>query len=163
MASCACGCNQFMPATDSRGRLKTYIFGHGNRGRKFTTLKHDKQFSKGHTPWNKGIHVENAGTFKKGHLGLRGDKAPNWRGGTSLMRNGYIQIRLKGQRKYLHRLIVEEQLGRELKITEQVHHIDHDKLNNSPDNLIVLTPSQHAKYHSNVMWGNLTKGEYHGV
>lgn len=31
----------------------------------------------------------------------------------------------------------------------QVHHIDHDKLNDVPENLLVLSQEEHMKYHSN--------------
>jgi len=137
LCNCLCGCG----STVKSHRAK-YVFGHS------------PQMRKGQT---------NSGSYIKGHKGLSGVNAPNWKGGMSLMRNGYLQIRLNGKRKYLHRIVAEQTIGRELKVTEQVHHIDHDKLNNSPDNLVVLSPAQHARYHSNVMWGNLTKGEYHGV
>lgn len=139
---CKCGCEQMIKAFGKNNRPVHYVFGHS------------PQMKKGET---------NGGSYKRGHLGLRGAEAPNWRGGVGLMRNGYLQVWVQGKRKYLHRLILEQELGRELKVTEQVHHIDHDKLNNSPDNLVVLSPAEHARYHSNVMWGNLTKGEYHGV
>lgn len=32
-----------------------------------------------------------------------------------------------------------------------------DKLDNRPENLIVLTPQEHARYHANVMWGKLDR------
>lgn len=131
LADCSCGCGK----TVKSHRAK-YVFGHHPQ----PTVRR--------------------GLFKKGHNKSKGVLNGNWRGGVSLMRNGYLQVRIDGKRKYLHRLIMEQELGRELKVVEQVHHIDHDKLNNSPNNLVVLSPTEHAKYHSNVMWGNLTKGEY---
>lgn len=61
-------------------RVKKYgkKIGDTKRGK---PLKHDKQFKKGIEPWNKGQHIENKGTYKKGHLGLKGEKNPNWNGG----------------------------------------------------------------------------------
>lgn len=44
-----------------------------------------------------------------------------------------------------HRYIIEQELGRELLSTEHVHHIDNNGLNNSRDNLILLTASEHAR------------------
>lgn len=73
---CACGCGEETEKFDARGRLKKYKYKHGNRGRKFPDLKHDRQFQKGSTPWNKGINVENEGTFKKGHKTNQGRKFP---------------------------------------------------------------------------------------
>lgn len=46
-----------------------------------------------------------------------------------------------------HRLVAEGKLGRYLKPNEVVHHIDEDKLNNDPKNIMVLTNSEHIKYH----------------
>ena len=50
--------------------------------------------------------------------------------------------------RHEHRQIVETLLGRPLKPGEVVHHLDGDKRNNDPDNLVVL-PSQaaHCKAH----------------
>lgn len=45
----------------------------------------------------------------------------------------------------LHRLIAEWKLGRKLTKDEVVHHMDDDTLNNHPDNLEVLTASDHNK------------------
>lgn len=51
----------------------------------------------------------------------------------------------------LHRVLVENKIGRMLNDNEDVHHIDHDKNNNSIDNLQVLTKSDHAKMHKPVL------------
>lgn len=49
---------------------------------------------------------------------------------------------------YLHRVIAEQTLGRSLKPGEIVHHLDEDKTNNSPENLIVCSStSVHRQYH----------------
>lgn len=47
-----------------------------------------------------------------------------------------------------HRLVAEHNIGRPLKGEEVVHHIDEDRTNNNPNNLIVfVTHSDHARYH----------------
>ena len=49
---------------------------------------------------------------------------------------------------YEHILVAEEKLGRFLKDGEVVHHRDLDKMNNSPDNLIVfINQAEHAQFH----------------
>ena len=50
--------------------------------------------------------------------------------------------------KHLHRVVAEEMLGRPLVKGEVVHHIDENKQNNDPSNLMVF-PSQadHARHH----------------
>ena len=58
-------------------------------------------------------------------------------------RNNYVK--LKG--KHMHRVVMEQVLGRKLRKGEIVHHIDGDKWNNSPENLQVMTQSEHIKLH----------------
>ena len=49
---------------------------------------------------------------------------------------------------YLHRVVAEQTIGRKLRPGEIVHHLDHDKTNNSPENLVVCSSATvHAKYH----------------
>jgi hypothetical protein len=51
--------------------------------------------------------------------------------------------------RHAHRIAAEKKLGRPLKPGEVVHHIDENKRNNDPANLIIF-PSQreHARYHA---------------
>ena len=51
---------------------------------------------------------------------------------------------------YIHILKAEEKLGRLLNSEEVVHHIDHNRLNNSLDNLLIFHSQQdHISFHSN--------------
>ncbi len=52
-----------------------------------------------------------------------------------------------------HRRIAQEKLGRKLLPDEHVHHIDGDKHNNNPENLIVMTRAEHAREHSRIRNG----------
>lgn len=52
--------------------------------------------------------------------------------------NGYV---------YEHRYVVEKEIGRPLKKSEIVHHIDGNKLNNDISNLMLMTRSEHAHLH----------------
>ena len=47
----------------------------------------------------------------------------------------------------LHRVLLENKIGRLLSSKEHVHHVDLDKTNDSPDNLEVKTPSDHGRFH----------------
>ena len=49
-----------------------------------------------------------------------------------------------------HRLIVERILGRFLLSSEQIHHIDLNPLNNSPENLVVLSRAEHRSIHCKI-------------
>lgn len=90
----------------------------------------------------------------------RKEGSVNWHGGKNIRSNGYIEIYCPDHpnanvRKYVyeHQLVAESKLKRYLKKGEVVHHIDFNKSNNSPDNLIVLTNDNHLKLH-----GLLRKG-----
>jgi len=47
----------------------------------------------------------------------------------------------------LHRVVVENHLGRLLDKDEHVHHIDENVNNNDISNLRVMSPSEHKKFH----------------
>jgi hypothetical protein len=47
----------------------------------------------------------------------------------------------------LARYVMEQKLGRLLTFDELVHHKDHDKTNDSPDNLEIETRSEHTRRH----------------
>lgn len=47
-----------------------------------------------------------------------------------------------------HRIVAEDMLGRPLKEGEVVHHLDTNRQNNSPDNILVLSGPMHAKLHT---------------
>lgn len=49
--------------------------------------------------------------------------------------------------RHTHRVVAEQMLGRPLLKGEIVHHIDGNKRNNDPSNLMVMTQSEHCKLH----------------
>jgi len=50
--------------------------------------------------------------------------------------------------RYEHIIVAEKKIGRFLEGRETVHHIDGDKKNNNPDNLMIFsTLAAHARYH----------------
>lgn len=51
-------------------------------------------------------------------------------------------------RRHEHRIVAERILGRPLKADEVVHHKDHSRRNNSPDNLEVMTRAEHSRMHT---------------
>lgn len=63
--------------------------------------------------------------------------------------------------RHTHRVEMERILGRKLKPGEVVHHIDGDKRNNSPNNLKVMTRSEHSRYHAKLAaFFSKTGGDY---
>ena len=84
------------------------------------------------------------------------ERNPNWRGGRLVASNGYVLIRVGVNHPladvrgyaYEHRIVAQEKLGRPLLKGEIIHHIDRNKQNNHPDNLLVLqSQKQHIQFH----------------
>jgi hypothetical protein len=59
---------------------------------------------------------------------------------------------ISGIRRDEHRVIMEGILGRKLLGTERVHHINGNKRDNSAENLIVLSVSDHVSLHRPARW-----------
>ena len=83
---------------------------------------------------------------------VRGENHASWKGGEYVDKWGYHRVYAPGTGRTFpyankHTLVMEEKLGRRIERNEVVHHIDGDKLNNDPDNLIVVTRAQHRILH----------------
>lgn len=77
-----------------------------------------------------------------------GEANPVWKRGYSPNRTGYLRSGLKASKNiFLHRLVAEQMLGRPLLASEVVHHRDGDKTNNAPENLEVMSRSDHLRLH----------------
>jgi hypothetical protein len=83
-----------------------------------------------------------------------GPAHPNWRGGRIVASNGYVLVKRPDHPRanvngyvYEHRLVAEEILGRPLSRSEQVHHRNHDKADNRPENLEVAATQRHHFLH----------------
>uniref|UniRef100_UPI003986D1D8 HNH endonuclease signature motif containing protein n=1 Tax=Mycobacteroides chelonae TaxID=1774 RepID=UPI003986D1D8 len=63
-----------------------------------------------------------------------------------ITRKGYRRNGTTG--KFEHIEVWEQHHGRALPDGYQVHHIDENKLNNSPENLLAVTPTEHKRIHS---------------
>lgn len=72
----------------------------------------------------------------------RPHKNRHWKGGRTVDKHGYILIRMPDHpqadhqgRVREHRIVMESLIGRPLRKSEVVHHVDGDPSNNSPENL----------------------------
>lgn len=76
-------------------------------------------------------------------------RADRFAAGTTVKKNGYIEF-TRGEHKFRgqHVVVVEEIIGRRLMPNECVHHKDCNRQNNNPDNLQLMTRSEHAQLHA---------------
>lgn len=92
-------------------------------------------------------------------LNRRGGKNPNWFGGQTITREGYVFIRnpIHPRAKpngYVKRAIfvLEEKLGRPLLPDEVTHHINGIKDDDRPENLMALPFAEHSRLEAKKMW-----------
>lgn len=78
--------------------------------------------------------------------GICGELSNRFIDGMSVYENGYLVF--NSDKTYVHRVVAETVLKRSLEDDEVVHHIDGDKLNNQPSNLVVLKSASHSKLHA---------------
>ena len=53
----------------------------------------------------------------------------------------------KLNQRHMHRVVMEQKLGRPLQPGEIIHHIDGNKQNNHPGNLLLTNRSEHIRIH----------------
>lgn len=76
----------------------------------------------------------------------RGAQHGAWKGGVMITNQGYRRIRSEDglTSEFEHRLVVERALGHRLPVRAQIHHVNEDRLDNRPQNLVAC---EGAAYH----------------
>lgn len=100
-------------------------------------------------PWNKGIPTKDS-TKEKLSNASRGEKSYLWKGGISIAPYSVdwtktLKRSIRERDKYICRLCGKPQGD----ISHDVHHIDYDKINCSPKNLITLCKKCHVTTNHN--------------
>jgi hypothetical protein len=83
-----------------------------------------------------------------------GELNNNWKGGRAKHSCGYVLIRMPDHPRANHQgyvpehvIILEQKIGRSLRDDEFPHHINGIKTDNRPENLTVVTRSEHMRLH----------------
>lgn len=122
---CECGCGGKTEIAQLTKRERREFKGHPKPHLPFHAGRHPKR--EDHWNWKGGRHRTSAGYIMR--LAPEHPEAD---------RDGYV---------WEHRLVMEQTLGRRLRPEEDVHHINGQKDDNSPENLVALTKGQHNAIH----------------
>lgn len=135
---CACGCGETFQAKlywkNGKYVYKKYIQGHSQR-------REDRRQEAKRT-----IKI----ATEKAREVNRGENHPWYKGQSyiSKVRGRYMVKCRDGSSVQFARIVMENKIGRPLKPGEIVHHIDGDKTNDHPDNLMLFSSaSEHIKWH----------------
>jgi len=82
----------------------------------------------------------------------KGQKPPTYKGFSK--QGKYFVIYIDGKRIYEHRIVMEKKLGRPLKKTEIIHHINGNTTDNRPENLkLCSSPGRHLADEHHLVYG----------
>lgn len=119
MTPCLCGCGTLIMPHRRAGYVVRFVTGHNQRG-KALSVEHRRKIGRGQRrAWRCG----------------RVDSRPI--GATAVNHHGYTEVKLSnGVWRKQHVLVVERRLGRRLKRTEEVHHVNGVRSDNKRSNLV---------------------------
>lgn len=160
---CECGCGQeIIPKPKHKYRQPRYLPGHQLKAARdaYAVIAEQRRPEPFLCACGCGQPAPMTGRrrFKwiQGHQfrGKTMEKSGRWKGGRVINNHGYVMLYMPDHHLatgagYVaeHRLVWEEANGRRLQPGEDVHHINEDRQDNRPENLVALTKTQHAMEH----------------
>ena len=88
--------------------------------------------------------------FCRGKLrykGITGKNHPAWKGGRNINSDGYVRLRVNGKDVLENPLVMEKHIGRKLKVSEHIHHINNTRTDNRLINLKIVSHGKHISNH----------------
>jgi hypothetical protein len=145
---CECGCGN--EVSIYHGKPRRFLPYHHMKTEEYR--KKDSERMMGNTLFEGLSHSEK--TKKEMSKRQMGEGNSGWNGGRTISAGGYVSI-LKPEHPFAdvngrikeERLVMETFLGRYLKKEEIVHHINHNKQDNRPENLQIVSSLEHGKIH----------------
>ena len=122
------------------------------------------RFIKGMTPWCKGLTKETDERIKRIAKSKTGKNYYNWKGGRVKHPSGAIKLSKNGKQFWEHHYVWC--VHNEFPIIPygcEIHHIDLNPSNNSPDNLVLLPSDTHRKLHYEIQLMQNPDRIYFGV
>lgn len=89
----------------------------------------------------------------------KGEDHGKWAEGQYINKDGYRMILKNGSYQREHRVVWQEVNKACLLSTGTIHHVDYEKLNNSPDNLLLLSDEEHGRFHRLAQYRSDEAGE----
>lgn len=169
---CACGCGKSLPPRVGKNKYypARFILGHSGGRRAYVPTQEEipsglcecgcKQPTPIATRTHHGIFKGYPTRFLPGHAIRnipqgKGASANNWKGGRWKHKTGYIYVYMpehpsSNQDGHIleHRIVMEQKIGRPVLPDEIVHHINHVRDDNRPENLMLLSHKGHMHIHS---------------
>ena len=91
--------------------------------------------------------LKKLGIARRPRGGQPGAENHQFKGGSRVRADGYRLVRGTREKPLDHRVLAEKALGRRLKKHEVVHHINCNRSDNRPENLLVCSDRYHRELH----------------